>query len=84
MTPQRKLITVAPKKKVWSHQDELQALVGKVITVGFVNGVARECTLIQADPFTVKLRFDLDGEQSDLTYFKHAIAMFGVMPKVGA
>ena len=73
----------APKPKRWSHQDDLDALVGKrigIITTGEGHEIGR---LVAADQFALKLA--IEG-QSSLTsptiVFKHAIRCFAELPEL--
>ncbi len=66
-----------PKVKRWSHQDELDALKGRMVALLFEDEGEAEVTLIEADQFAIKVSaIDDDGQQSTLIYFKHTIAGF--------
>jgi phage terminase large subunit len=68
------------KPKRWSHQNDLDALKGQNITVTLHTGHKLVVRLLDSDQFTLKVQ-DLSAgqhEQSVLTYFKHAIAAYGV------
>ena len=43
------------KSKRWSHQDELDALKGKVVLVYPLDGGTYEGTLVEADQFAIKV-----------------------------
>jgi hypothetical protein len=65
-----------PKQKRWSHQDDLEGLVGKNITVsildiGHVNG-----TLMAADQFTLKLKIQNADKVLFRTFFKSALTYY--------
>lgn len=75
------------KPRKWQHQDELEASIGKVITLyrsaaaggGRVPGHAEptviEGVLVAADQFTIKVRFRAGNE---VTHFKHALNSYVV------
>lgn len=71
---QRKPFKVRKPKK-WSHQDDLEAAIGKRVRVGSGAGNLAEATLLAADAFTLKLQFE-DGL---LTVFKHSITAYEVL-----
>lgn len=61
--------------KAWSHEDELQALRGKVVKLTMVDDTWPQGVLLEADRYTVMLGHGHLG-QSKLTYFKSAIVSF--------
>ncbi len=58
------------KDKKWSHQDELATLRGRQVQIE-VRGDTLVGELVEADQFALKFR--ANGQQSTVTYFKHAI-----------
>jgi len=62
---ERRPIKVRPKK--WSHQHDLDALVGKKIRIQFRNGDVETGELVAADQYALKLAC---SDQSAMTYFK--------------
>lgn len=69
-------LTVPHKPKRWSHQDDLQEMVGKQIKIN-VLGASRIGILLAADAFTLKLD---GGGQSAMTYFKHSLLSYNLAP----
>lgn len=65
-----------PKKpKKWSHQDELEANIGKEFKFANKEGGLMKGKLIAADAFTLKIQFD----DETLIVFKHAIGAYGLI-----
>lgn len=72
----------APKPKRWSHQDDLDALIGKRVVVVAIEGGHSFGVLLAADQFTLKL--DLEGQSlvtSHYVVFKSALSSFAAAPK---
>lgn len=70
----------APKKpKRWNHQDDLEALVGRRVTLVLSHsdrswdGLLRG-TLLAADPFTLKVK--QHGSDRPVTVFKSALSYY--------
>jgi hypothetical protein len=64
-----------PKPKRWSHQSDLDALIGKTIYIRFIDGEAYTGKLLGADQFTLKMRipnadFPVVIYKSSLTDFR--------------
>lgn len=69
-------VKTGPKPRRWSHQDELQALVGKQVNLTYTAGsnfFTREGLLVAADQFTLKIR---DERGDERVYFKSAMINF--------
>ena len=72
----RPKLSLPPKPKKWSHQDELEALKGSRIEIRFVGFMNWDpYILVDADAFTLKLTA-VTGDKSVLTYYKHALIGF--------
>jgi hypothetical protein len=67
------------KPKRWSHQDELDAMIGKEVCVTFLHGDPGvswiKGMLVAADAFTLQLAV---GNKSVMTYFKHGILYYNL------
>jgi len=72
-----------PKPKAWSHDDELKAHKGRLITLFFFAGELEFVTgvLVDSDRFSVKLAVHLgDATQSVLTvFYKHVITSYQLL-----
>lgn len=66
-----------PKVKRWSHQDDLEAAIGKQIGVTMTCGLSFTGELVAADQFTIKLR--LVDHIGTSTLFKSAFAFYSVL-----
>lgn len=66
--------TAIPK---WSHQQELERLIGKEIVV-LIDGIHILGMLTAADAFTMQIARE---DKSVFTYFKHAITGYTPAPK---
>jgi hypothetical protein len=71
-------LTRNKKPKRWSHQDELNTLKGRKLSLK-VFGKWTKVTLIEADQFSVKVQNIDDHQQSSVTYFKHAIDAYAAV-----
>lgn len=64
----------APRVKKWSHQDDLEALVGKQILLTDRNGdESKPILLLAADQFSIKVE---DSKKTALVILKHGIVAF--------
>jgi hypothetical protein len=66
-----KFTNMKPKIKRWSHQDDLQDLVGKTIYVRFIDGEAYEGVLLNADQYVLKIQ--LPGVQFPVVVYKSSL-----------
>ena len=71
MAPSAKL----SKPRRWSHQSELNNLIGKRIYICFDTESHVRGTLVNADQFTLCIAND---DKYSTTYFKHAIRGYGL------
>lgn len=81
LKPRRKKEIAFKKPRRWSHQDDLDAAVGKVVAVESTYGATAVAGLLLAsDQFTLKIQVK---DKSPLVIFKHAIACFTVVDTNG-
>lgn len=73
------------KPKRWSHQDALDASIGKQIEIGITGLGVLKGVLLSADQWSIRLLLThmADTElpeksRVDMTYFKHAISCFQI------
>lgn len=66
------------KPKAFNHQDDLKDAVGKQVVLVTLRGTTVEGELLGADQFTIKIRRCDVESKSVLTWFKHALASYGV------
>lgn len=73
------------KPKRWSHQDYLDASLGKQVEIAVTNVGTMKGVLINADQFTLRVLVTHIGESelpsshhSEMTYFKHALTAFQI------
>lgn len=77
--PKNQTITFKPTKpKTWSHQDDLQAAIGKKIRIKLIGeGNPIEGTLVAADQFSLKLSQHDSAFFS--VYYKSSLTSFTVL-----
>ncbi|MER9496313.1 hypothetical protein NKI86_31625 [Mesorhizobium sp. M0320] len=64
-----------PKPARWSHQNDLDALKGKKVTIGILDSGPMTGVLVEADQFTVKMAAK-DESSKAVVIFKSALTYF--------
>jgi hypothetical protein len=74
----RRPVSVRTPGKAWSHQQDLAALKGKIVTLFFLDDSKVEGMLVDADQFTIKVaRPAVESKPARIvTFFKHALTGF--------
>ena len=74
----RRKLSMPPKQKRWSHQDQLSALVGKNVTISLLDVGDLTGKLLNADQFTIQLELKnaRDNSLFARTFFKSALTYF--------